>query len=360
MAIATKELKRLRLSQNLTQKQLADSIDVSSARYSSWERGEKQPSSENIQKLAEKLCCTVSKLIVSTQDNQFDIEVFNDKHSEFSYFVNEQREEKTRTYDELILKLKLFDAPLIFQLSKESEEKSINSIMRGEYDFIWVETHDDKMLYINTDCIEWLICHDDGADQYPDICKGKFHYTPLLNADVTKSAVLFMMSKNGNNDSSNELLTDFEWLIQNQSRLIDETPKSIRHLKESLGKNYNNFLNDTENTQYEKKFIDAWGIRIFLKNGKDIFLPGMFSRGEVWDEVLIDIKNMNLYDDNHITDFSDYDNNRYIIPTKEIALIEYPNVFNAIANYAEYEKIVQIDYQEVDKTIEKLFKLVWS
>lgn len=365
MAIATKELKRLRLSQDLTQKNLADAIGVSSARYSSWERGEKQPSSENIQKLAETLKCSINKLVEQSKETKFDIEIFNDKNPSFSYFVNERKDQKIRSHDALILKINIFDYALLLELSSESEKKSLNSILRGEHDFIWVETYDDKMFYVNTDCIEWAIWHDDGADEYPEICEGKFHETPLLKADVTKNAVLFMMAKNGNHevngDCNFDLSVDFEWLIEHQSRLIEEAPDVIKSLKENLGENYINFLNDTEKTEYEREFINAWGIRIFLKGGKEIFLPGMYSRGEAWDEPLIDIQNMNLYDDHHVTNFSDHEtNNHYLIPTNQIAFIEYPNVFNAIGNYAEYEKISLLDTEIVDKTVEELSMLAWQ
>ena len=55
---------------------------------------------------------------------------------------------------------------------------------------------------------------------------------------------------------------------------------------------------------------------------------------------MIEIRNMNLYDESHITTFSDHQHfYRYILPTKDIALIEYPNIFEAIGLYAQYEGI---------------------
>jgi len=363
MSIAYKELKRLRLSLGLTQKQLAESISISSARYSSWERGEKQPSTVHLQALATNFNCSVSKLIDSSDGNDSDSGYFDDRHPSFSYFVHERQEEKGDTHYLLILKLSIFEHPMIFELSYSSREKTLRAITNGGSDFIWVETFNDKMFYINTDCIEWTILHNDDSDEYPLLSGNNFHETPLTKADVTKDAVLFMMAKNGNCEGNSEyyLSMDFEWLIRNKSRLIKDIPIVVNSLQDSLQGEYIEFVNDTKKTMYEKEFINAWGIRITLKNGKEIFLPGMSVREEGWDDVLIDIKNMNLYDGNNVTIFSDYENsNQYMIPTKEIALIEYPNIFEGMGLYAQFEGIEELTYDDIDSVVQNCYELIWG
>ncbi len=365
MPIATKELKKLRKAKDLTQKQLAKSIDISPARYSSWERGEKQPSTEFVQKLASELGCSVSKLISQPKIEDVE-EAFNDKHVSFNYFVHERESEEGHYYfsEELIIKLKLFEKPLNLILSNESRRKSINLLRNGQHGFVWLETVDDKMFYVNTSIIEWTILHNEAADEYPSISGNEFHETPLIKADVSKNGSLYMLAKNGNfdlGDCNFSLASDLAWLVSRQSKLIDEIPEVITNIKNRLGDNYLNFLNDTENSGYGNKFEDAWGIRIFLRNGQEIFLPGMTERGESWDEALLNIQDLNLYDDDVTTEFSDFENcNRYLIPTKEIALIEYPNVFGAMGLYYQFSGHEELDYDKVDSIIEKLHDQVWQ
>ena len=51
MKIDTQKLKEARRAKRLTQKQLADTIGIDQVQYGMWERGERNPKWENIQKL---------------------------------------------------------------------------------------------------------------------------------------------------------------------------------------------------------------------------------------------------------------------------------------------------------------------
>lgn len=368
MATQNKELKRLRMSFNLTQKQLAESINVSPARYSSWERGEKNPSATHLQALASKLKCSISKLVAQPEESEQETDYCNDKLQSFSYFVHEREEEKEHFayLEDFIIKLSLFDLPLKLNLSKDSRSKSLNSIIDGDSDFIWIETVDDKLIHINRSCIEWTILHDDAADEYPSLSGNKFHETPLIKGSVDKDSVLFMMAKNGNFEISEDinyyLSQDLEWLINKKSRLVNEIPQSILSAKTVLKDNYTSYLNETEKTNYDQDFANAWGVRVYLKSGKQIFLPGMSCRGDGWDEAIQKIRQMSLYDENPVTVFSDHENsNTYCIPTKDIMLVEYPNVFEGMGLYAEYEDVEEInDFEEVDSIIKKFYDLAWD
>lgn len=56
-------LKDIRVSRNLTQKDLAEIINVSDRTVSSWEAGRTEPSLDMVDKLSEALCCSNSDLI---------------------------------------------------------------------------------------------------------------------------------------------------------------------------------------------------------------------------------------------------------------------------------------------------------
>lgn len=55
MTIFTERLKELRLKKGLTQQQIADEIGVNRGSYSNWEKGKREPSFENLIKLADLL-----------------------------------------------------------------------------------------------------------------------------------------------------------------------------------------------------------------------------------------------------------------------------------------------------------------
>lgn len=364
MTAANQEFKRLRKQLGMTQKQLAEKIGISSARYSSWERGEKQPSTAHIQALASQLQCPVSKLIKPDQDQeQFDC--LDDKAPNFSYFVSERNDEhgKSSFHEQLIIKLTIFENPMIFSLSDDCSSKVFQAISQNEHDFIWVETFNEEMRYINTTCIEWAIRHNDAADEFPELSGGKFHETSLSKADVTKNFLLWMMARCGDieNETSNYFLAmDFEWLTQTRSRLIDDIPQIIQLTRDKFGENYSTMINDKKEVGYDSTFSDVWGVRIYLKSGEQIFLPGMSCRGDGWNEVLIDIQNMTLYDENPIALFSDFDSlNRYMIPVKSIAMVEYPNVFDGMGLHAQFEDKNERSQDETETIIKSLYDMAW-
>ena len=53
--IFPQRLKELRLKKGLTQQQIADEIGVNRGSYSNWEKGKREPSFENLVKLADLL-----------------------------------------------------------------------------------------------------------------------------------------------------------------------------------------------------------------------------------------------------------------------------------------------------------------
>lgn len=55
MTIFTERLKEQRKKNNLTQKKLADILGVSQGSYANWENGKREPSFENLIKLADLL-----------------------------------------------------------------------------------------------------------------------------------------------------------------------------------------------------------------------------------------------------------------------------------------------------------------
>ena len=57
------KIKELRKKFELTQKQLAEKIHVSSQVISNWERGYSTPDSEDVKKLAEALDCSIDQLL---------------------------------------------------------------------------------------------------------------------------------------------------------------------------------------------------------------------------------------------------------------------------------------------------------
>lgn len=55
MTIFTERLKKLRLKKGLTQKDIADLVHVNRVTYTNWEKGKREPSFENLIKLADLL-----------------------------------------------------------------------------------------------------------------------------------------------------------------------------------------------------------------------------------------------------------------------------------------------------------------
>ena len=55
MTIFTERLKELRLKKGLTQKDIADLVHVNRVTYTNWEKGKREPSFENLIKLADLL-----------------------------------------------------------------------------------------------------------------------------------------------------------------------------------------------------------------------------------------------------------------------------------------------------------------
>ncbi|EMG32518.1 helix-turn-helix domain-containing protein [Streptococcus oralis] len=55
MKIFGKRLREVRKSKKLTQQQIADEIGVNRGSYSNWEKGKREPSFENLVKLADLL-----------------------------------------------------------------------------------------------------------------------------------------------------------------------------------------------------------------------------------------------------------------------------------------------------------------
>lgn len=62
MKIFGKRLREVRKSKKLTQQQIADEIGVNRGSYSNWEKGKREPSFENLIKLADLLEVTLDWL----------------------------------------------------------------------------------------------------------------------------------------------------------------------------------------------------------------------------------------------------------------------------------------------------------
>lgn len=70
-----KNLKNIRLKQGLTQKQIANFLNVSVQSISKWEQGDALPSIEFLPKMAECLKCEINDFFVSNVDNGYDTEL---------------------------------------------------------------------------------------------------------------------------------------------------------------------------------------------------------------------------------------------------------------------------------------------
>lgn len=60
--IFSERLKELRLEKDLSQKEVADLVHVNRVTYTNWERGKREPSFENLVKLADLLDVSLDSL----------------------------------------------------------------------------------------------------------------------------------------------------------------------------------------------------------------------------------------------------------------------------------------------------------
>lgn len=75
MTSFTNRLVQLRKKRGLTQQQIADEIGVNRGSYSNWEKGKREPSFENLVKLA-SILGTSTDYLLGTSDNHIDLEDF--------------------------------------------------------------------------------------------------------------------------------------------------------------------------------------------------------------------------------------------------------------------------------------------
>lgn len=75
MTSFTNRLVQLRKKRGLTQQQIADEIGVNRGSYSNWEKGKREPSFENLVKLA-SILGTSTDYLLGTSDNYIDLEDF--------------------------------------------------------------------------------------------------------------------------------------------------------------------------------------------------------------------------------------------------------------------------------------------
>lgn len=62
MSIFSERLKELRLQHGLTQQEIADLVHVNRVTYTNWEKGKREPSYENLVKLADLLEVSLGSL----------------------------------------------------------------------------------------------------------------------------------------------------------------------------------------------------------------------------------------------------------------------------------------------------------
>ena len=70
-----KNLRSIRLKQGITQKQVADCLNVSVQSISKWEKGDALPSIEFLPKMAECLKCEINDFFASNSESEYDIEM---------------------------------------------------------------------------------------------------------------------------------------------------------------------------------------------------------------------------------------------------------------------------------------------
>lgn len=85
-------IRKLRKQINMTQKQLADKVHVSSQVISNWERSYTTPDSDDIKALALALDCSVNQLLGN--DDKASPASSSDSENEFESWVNDPRVNK--------------------------------------------------------------------------------------------------------------------------------------------------------------------------------------------------------------------------------------------------------------------------
>ncbi len=93
-----KNLKNIRLQQELSQKQVADYLSISPQSVSKWEKGEALPSIDYLPKLAELLNCDINAFFVPISERTIDNSVLND----FLSLENEVICSETKTLDDIV------------------------------------------------------------------------------------------------------------------------------------------------------------------------------------------------------------------------------------------------------------------
>lgn len=73
--IFPERLKQLRQKKGLTQQEIADLVHVNRVTYTNWEKGKREPSFENLVKLA-SILGTSTDYLLGTSDNYIDLEDF--------------------------------------------------------------------------------------------------------------------------------------------------------------------------------------------------------------------------------------------------------------------------------------------
>lgn len=87
-------LKNIRLRQGLSQKQVAEFLNISPQSVSKWEKGEALPSIEFLPQLSEILSCEINDFFVVNSQNKYDIEAikgFFAFYKEYALTLNENR-----------------------------------------------------------------------------------------------------------------------------------------------------------------------------------------------------------------------------------------------------------------------------
>lgn len=97
-----KNLKSIRQKQGLSQKQVADFLNISPQSVSKWEKGEALPSIEFLPKLSELLNCEINDFFAVNSQKEYDIEAiksFIDFYQEYALTLNENRMEIIPLFD---------------------------------------------------------------------------------------------------------------------------------------------------------------------------------------------------------------------------------------------------------------------
>lgn len=93
-----KNLKNIRLQKELSQKQVAEYLNVSPQSISKWEKGEALPSIEYLPKLAEILDCDINAFFVPIEENVYDL----DSLKEFFSFMTAYICDETKKPEEFL------------------------------------------------------------------------------------------------------------------------------------------------------------------------------------------------------------------------------------------------------------------